>query len=76
MKKVFLENNGYNMVGFIFEDGMVAFDCETLEEAMAMDISGIEGCETAEEASVMCNTEVCQFIWGEWEDVTELEERI
>lgn len=72
MKKVFLESNGYNMIGFIFEDGMVAFDCETIEEAKAMDCSGVEGCETAEEAATNCNTEVYQFSESEWEKVTEI----
>lgn len=70
MKKVFLESNGYNMVGFVFDDGMVAFDCETIEDAEAMDCSGVEGCKTAEEAAVNCNTEVYQFNEDEWECVT------
>ena len=34
MKKVFLESNGYNMVGFVFDDGMVTFDCEAIEDAL------------------------------------------
>lgn len=32
MRKVFLESNGYSMIGFVFSDGMVAFDCETGDE--------------------------------------------
>ena len=71
MRKVFLESNAYNMVGFIFDDGMVAFDCATLEEAKTMDISGVEGCETAEQAAFECNTEVYPFIEKEWDKVTE-----
>lgn len=71
MKKMFLESNGYNMVGFIFDDGMVAFDCETIEDAKAMDISGVEGCESAEEAAINCNTEVFPFIENEWDGITE-----
>lgn len=71
MKKLFLESNGYNMVGFLFDDGMVAFDCETLEEAKSMDIGGILGCENAEEAASNCNTEVVMFSENDWENVTE-----
>lgn len=75
MKKMFLESNGYNMIGFIFEDNkMVAFDCETLEDAKNMDCSGVEGCKSAEEAAVDCNTEVYPFIEDEWENVTFIEE--
>lgn len=71
MRKVFLESNGYNMAGFVFEDGMVAFDCDTLDDAKAMDISGIEGCKTTAEAAVNCNTEVLPFNDEEWENITE-----
>lgn len=70
MKKVFLESNGYNMVGFVFDDGMVAFRCETIEDAVTMDCSGVEGCKTAEEAAIDCNTEVYPFNEDEWECVT------
>ena len=70
MKKVFLESNGYNMIGFVFDDGMIAFDCETIEAAMAMDCSGIEGCKTAEEAALNCNTEAFPFNEGDWECIT------
>lgn len=70
MKKVFLESNGYNMIGFVFDDGMVAFDCETIEGTETMDCSGVEGCKTAEEAAGNCNTEVYPFNEDEWECVT------
>lgn len=72
MKRVFLESNGYNMVGFVFDDGMIAFDCETFEDAVKMDYSGVEGCKTAEEAAVNCNTEVFPFNEDEWDAVTEI----
>lgn len=71
MKKMFLENNGYSMAAFVFDDGMVAFDCETLEKAKTMDISGIIGCKTAEEAAINCNTKVVPFNEEDWEKVTE-----
>lgn len=74
MRRVFLESNGYNMVGFIFSDGMVAFDCTTIDEAIHMDYSGVRGCKSAEEAAVNCNTEVIPFIEGEWESVVEIGE--
>lgn len=72
MKKLFLESNGYNMLGFVFENGMVAFDCETIDQALNQDCSNLDGCETAEEAAVNCNTEVVPFIEEEWENVTEI----
>lgn len=75
MRKVFLESNGYNMLGFIFDDGMVAFDCETIDQALIEDYSGIEGCETAEEAATNCNTEVIEFNADEWENITEIVEK-
>ena len=74
MRKVFLENNAYSMIGFIFDDGMVMFDCPTFKEATEMDCSGIEGCKTAEEAAVNCNTEVHKFNEEEWEEVIYEEE--
>ena len=70
MKKVFLESNGYNMVGFVFDDGMVTFDCEAIEDAETMDCSGVKGCNTAEKAAINCNTEVYPFNEDEWECVT------
>lgn len=73
MRKVFLETNGYNLAGFIFDDGLIAFDCPTLKEALSMDISGVEGCKNAAEAAVNCNTEVYSWNEGDWEDITELD---
>ena len=72
MRKVFLESNGYSMIGFVFSDGMVAFDCETVEDAKKMDCCGVEGCKTAKEAAVNCNTEIYPFNADEWEQVTEI----
>lgn len=72
MRKVFLESNGYNMLGFIFKDGMVAFDCETIDQALVEDCSGVEFCKTAEEAAINCNTEVVEFNPDEWENITEI----
>ena len=76
MKKMFLESNGYNMVGFLFDDGMVTFDCETLEEAKAMDISNVEGSNSAVECAACCGLDVDSFIYpfneDEWEKVIEL----
>lgn len=71
MRKVFLEGLGYNIVGFIFGNKMIAFDCETIEQAKAMDISGIEGFDTADEAAINCCTEVYPFVESEWKTVTE-----
>lgn len=71
MRKVFLESIGYKLVAFVFGSEMIAFDCETIEQAKAMDISGIEGFNTAEEAAVNCNTEVFPFNEDEWEEVIE-----
>lgn len=70
MKKVFLNSEAYNMVGFVFGSEMIAFDCETLEEAKNMELESIEGCQSAEEAAMNCNTEVFPFIESEWEAVT------
>lgn len=70
MKRMFLESNGYNMIGFIFDDGMVAFDCETIGDAETMDCSGVEGCKTAEEAALNCNTEAFPFNECDWEHIT------
>ena len=75
MRKVFLESLGYNAIGFIFDDGLIIFDCETIEEAKEMDCSGIEDCETAEEAATNCNTKVYPFNESEWENITEIDER-
>lgn len=72
MKKVFLKSTGYNMIGFVFDDGMIAFDCETIEEAKKMDYSGVIGCETAAEAAANCGTAVYQFDESEWEEVHTL----
>lgn len=75
MKKVFLESNGYNLAGFVFDDGMVTFDCETLEDAKAMDISNVEGSNSAIECAACCGLDVdnsiYQFNEDEWEKVTE-----
>lgn len=71
-KRVFLKSLAYNMIGFVFNDGMVAFDCETIEEARSMDYSNICGCKTAEEAACNCCTEVYPFNENEWEEVIEL----
>jgi len=50
MKRLFVETNGFNTVVFVDGANMAySIDCETLEQAKAMDYSGIEGCETAEE---------------------------
>lgn len=70
MKKVFLNSDAYNMVGFVFGNEMVAFDCETLEEAKTMELSAIEDCRSVEEAASNCNTEVFLFDESEWEAVT------
>ena len=75
MKKVFLESNGYNMLGFIFDDRMVAFDCETIDQALVEDCSGVEDCKTAEEAATNCNTKVIEFNEDEWESVTEITQK-
>ena len=75
MKKVFLESNGYNLAGFVFDDGMVTFDCETLEGAKAMDISNVEGSNSAIECAACCGLDVDSSIYrfneDEWEKVTE-----
>ena len=72
MSKKFLESNGYNMLGFVFSDGMVAFNCETIEQALRMDCRALEGCSTAEEAAINCNTEVFEFNPDEWENITDV----
>lgn len=70
MKKVFIETNACNMVGYVFGDGMVAFDCETLGDALTIDDSGVVGCKSAEEAAANCNTEVYPFDEDRYENVT------
>ena len=75
MRKVFLESNGYNMLGFIFDDGMVAFDCETIDQALIEDCRDIEICKTAEEAITKCNAQVIEFNEDEWESVTEITQK-
>lgn len=70
MKKVFLESLAYNVVGFIFDDGMVVFDCDTIEEAKTIDCSEVIECKTAKEAAMNCCTEKHEFIESEWENVT------
>lgn len=76
MRRYFLQGDEYNAIGFVFDDGMLVFDCETLEEAKAWDYSAIDGCESAQEAKTCIGSdkiEIYPFIEDEWEEVTELE---
>lgn len=73
-KKLFLKSNGYNLLGFLFDDGIVTFVCPTILHAAAMNLEGIEGSETAAEAAVNCNTRVYEFDESEWEDVIDLDD--
>lgn len=70
MKKYFLESSACNMVGLLFDDGMVAFECVDIDDAINFDFSGIECCETAEEAAFNCNVEPFSFNENEWECAT------
>ena len=74
MKKVFIKTNAYNMVGYVFNDGMIAFDCETLGDALAIDDSGVVGCKSAEEAAVNCDAEVYPFDEDRYESVIVISE--
>lgn len=47
MRKVYLKSASYNMIEFIFDDGMVTLDRERVEVAKTIVCSGIIGCETA-----------------------------
>lgn len=75
MKKYFLENNGYNMLAFVFDDGMIAFDCENIDQALNERCDSVDGCKTAAGAAANCNTVVFPFIPIEWENITEISEK-
>ena len=70
MKRYFLESNDCNMVGLLFDDGMVAFECQNIYDARDFDFSGIERCETAEEAAFNFNVVPFSFNENEWECAT------
>ena len=74
VQRAFLESNGYNLLTFIYGDEMVVFDCHTIQEAQTMDCSAVEGCVTAKEAAMWCDTEVYPYIKDEWERVTIIDE--
>ena len=74
MKKYFATTLAYNLVVFVdSENKAVAFDCATLEEAKAMDVSGIAGDTTAEQIAHDCSKENDIFDFNE-DDFDSLEE--
>ena len=76
MKKYFAKTNGYNMM--IVTDGkkMIAFDCETLEEANTMDCSGIEGEADIETVAHLCSKEddIVEFKEEDYEELIYIED--
>lgn len=71
MIRMFIETEGYNMIGFIWDgDKMIWCDCETIYEANEFDYSGIVDCETAEEAAEYCGKDVIIFDPDNYTNVT------
>lgn len=71
MKKYFAETNGYNMMIVTDDTKMIAFDCETLEEAKSMDCSAIEGETDIEYIAHICSKEndIVEFNEDDYENL-------
>lgn len=74
MKKAFLQSAGYNLLACIWGNKMVVIDCATIEESKEIDIEGVEGFDSVEEASINSGLNIYIFIPEEWEKITYLQE--
>lgn len=73
MRRYFLETNAYNMIAFIWDNKMIVFDCDTIEEAREMNYEQIYGETDIEKVANLCSTEIYDFNEDDYEKITPLD---